>query len=241
MTFRTQNLSNPTRDDYPYEFSPLPLNASNVPLEVNSSTCEDCICQSDEDFPIVMRMVILMGFFVLIFASSSDCQIIPELEINSFSISNLNISASKMLAVWDTNIRFQHFDMNSTSGDVMYFDKVEGCIFYRNMDNKLAAAKEKAFSLRANETKTVQMRFMNTELEADQSGVEDEVVIGEISRELENGMMHFSLRIDFEVLSEKWGLRFSDMESYCWDLMAGVDPSTGKGRLITAQGVDCNI
>ncbi|OMP12303.1 hypothetical protein COLO4_03320 [Corchorus olitorius] len=173
----------------------------------------------------------------------------PLLETNSLTISNLNISESNLVGIWDVNITFGH-SMDDYA-EVTNYNILAGSIYYKQVsniharNNLLAKAKAMSFYVREKEHTRVQLEFKKAGLEAKRPGLEDEA-IKEINKEFENGVMNFSLEIVVQAEFEKWGKIWTGLDSYrigcryCWDIVAGIDRVSRKGRLLDAMAAFCD-
>ncbi|OMO96828.1 hypothetical protein COLO4_15065 [Corchorus olitorius] len=262
---------NLAKGDHPYDFSPLPQEVNCVVLikeESHSSQSEEnknVSSQPDTSSNLfesanklfmeilyyvgllmIMAILLYRGYMYIInihFAYPS-----PLLETKSLTISNLNISNSNLVGIWNANFTFGH-SMDDYA-EVTYYKILSGSIYYKQVNNLharnnlLAKANATTFNVRQKEYTRVYLEFENIRLEVDQPALEDQV-IKEISKEVENGVMHFSLEIVVEAEFQKWGKIRSGLESYkigryCWDIMAGIDRFRGKGRLMAAMAAFCD-
>ncbi|OMO62161.1 hypothetical protein COLO4_33193 [Corchorus olitorius] len=249
------------KGDRPYDFSPLPQETCVVPIkeEAHSPQSEEnknVSSQPDTSSNLVestnklfMEIMYYVGLsIIMVVLLYRGCRYIinihflypsPLLETNSLTISNLNISESNLVGIWDVNITFGH-SMDDYA-EVTNYNILAGSIYYKQVsniharNNLLAKAKGMSFYVREKEHTRVQLEFKNTGLEAKRPGLEDEM-IKEINKELENGVMNFSLEIVVQAEFEKWGKIWTGLDfyrigrRYCWDIVAGIDRISKKGR-----------
>ncbi|OMO84631.1 Germin [Corchorus capsularis] len=260
---------NLAKGDRPYDFSPLPQESCVVPInephvssqaEENKNVSSQLPITSSNMFEsenTFMEITYYGGLliFMAIFLYEGYRYIInidfmyppPLLETKSFAISNLNISDSNLVGNWDAYFTFGH-SMDDYV-DVTHYKILVGSIYYKQdnnlhaMNNVLAKANATTFNVRQKEYARVHLKFTNVGFEAEQPGLEDQA-IKEISKEAENGVMNFALEIlvgaEFQKGGKIWsGLDFNGIR-YCWELMAGIDKVTGKGKLIHAKAVFCD-
>ncbi|OMP04792.1 hypothetical protein COLO4_09298 [Corchorus olitorius] len=261
-----------SKGDLPYGFSPLSQEACVVPIkeELHSSQSEENKSNSSQPntslnlFQSANRLFMTIMYYIglliiMVVLLYRGCQYIinihflypsPLLETSSLTISNLNISDSNLVGIWDVNITFGH-SMDDYA-EVTYYNIVASSIYYKQENNAhhasnnlLAKANAMAFNVLEKEHARVHLEFKNTGFKAGQPGFEDEV-IEEIKKELANGVLNFSLEIVVQAEFEKLGKIWSSLDSnyrigrYCWDLTAGIDKVTRKGRLIDAMAVFCD-
>ncbi|WRX15294.1 hypothetical protein QQP08_007781 [Theobroma cacao] len=257
---------NLAKGDLPYAFSLLPQESCAVSIqgEPISSQAEENSPQPNPPrvngssatrlFKEIIRYAGLLACMGILFYGGyrravdiSFTYPSPVLDTNSLTISNLNILNSKLVGVWDVNITFGH--SFGDDAEVTFYDLFAGSIYYKQVNdtcagNLLANVNAMTIYVQQKERTRVHLKFANTGWEADQPVMEEQV-IQEIGKELENGVLHFSLEIDFQATFQKWGELWSGADHnrinrYCWDLMAGIDRPTGKGRLIDAKAVNCD-
>ncbi|OMP05707.1 hypothetical protein COLO4_08617 [Corchorus olitorius] len=258
------------KGDRPYDFSPLVQEANYVvpmneePYSSQSEENENVSSQPDTSsnlFESANRLFIEIVYFagiLMIMAILLYCVCLyiinihfdyprPLLETKSLVISSLNISDSNSIGIWDANFTFGH-SMNDYA-EVTYYKILRGFIYYKQVSNLharsdlLATAKATTFNVRQKEYTRVHLEFKTTKSEVGQPTLEDQV-IKEISKEVENGVMHFSLEIVVEAEFQKWGKIWPGSETYGygtswygWDIVAGIDRVTEKGRLMAAMPI----
>ncbi|OMP05708.1 RmlC-like jelly roll [Corchorus olitorius] len=264
---------NLAKGDRPYDFSPLPQKSCVVPIndephissqaeENDNVSCQLPMTSSNmfKSENTFMEITYYGGllFFMAIFIYEGYRYIInndlmyppPLLETKSFTISNLNISNSNLIGIWDVSFMFGH-SMDDYA-DVTHYKILTSSIYYKQdmynnlhaRNSVLAKANATTFNVRQKEYARVHLEFTNVGFEAEQLGLENQV-IKEISKEAENGVMNFVLEIlvgaKFQKGGKIWsGLDFNGTTRYCWELMAGIDKVTGKGKLIHAKAVFCD-
>ncbi|OMP05709.1 hypothetical protein COLO4_08619 [Corchorus olitorius] len=260
---------NLAKGNCPYDFSPLPQESCVVPIneephisshaEENENVSSQLPITFSNMFELTPFMEITYYGGLLIFMAFSlyeGYQYIinidfmyppPLLETKSFAISNLNISDSNLVGIWDANFTFGH-SMDDYA-DVTRYKILAGSIYYKQENNLharnyvLAKANATTFNVRQKEYARVHLEFTNVGFEAEQPGLEDQV-IKEISKEAENGVMNFLLEMLVEAEFQKGGKIWSGLDfngiRYCWELMAGIDKVTRKGKLIHAKAVFCD-
>ncbi|OMP09998.1 hypothetical protein COLO4_04928 [Corchorus olitorius] len=267
-----QEQLNLAKTERPYDFSPLPQEScvvlvkeephssqvegnNNISSQLPDNTSSNLFESANGLF---MDIIYYGGLLIITaFLLYRGCRYIinirflypsPLLETNSLTISNLNISDSNLVGIWDVYITFGHSMDNYA--EITYYKFLAGSIYYKQVsniharNNLLAKAKAMTFDVREKEHSRVHLEFKNTGLEAGQPCLEDQV-IKEINNEVENGIMDFSLEIAVQAEFEKWGKLWSGLDSnridrYCWDLTAGINRVTGKGRLINVMAVFCD-
>ncbi|XVF67287.1 hypothetical protein PTKIN_Ptkin10aG0108800 [Pterospermum kingtungense] len=168
---------------------------------------------------------------------------------NSFAISNFTIFYSRLAANWEVDFTFgcQNYGYKLTSGNDptgIYYDHIKGYIFYYGgFKDVLSIVSIEPFHLGAQEHKKVHVKFGHTGWEGNQPIVRTEVV-NEIVKQVERGVLHLGVRLDIWVTYRKWGSLWKGSVlglpvTYCWDLLVGVIPETGKGRLILSRPKHC--
>ncbi|OMO52110.1 hypothetical protein COLO4_37410 [Corchorus olitorius] len=217
------------KGDRPYDFSPLAQEACIVPItEPHSSQSEENKNDSSQPHTssnlfesankLFMEIMYYIGLLIIMAVLlNKGCRYIinihflypsPLLETNSLTISNLNISNSNLVGIWDVNITFGH-SMDDYA-EVTYYNILTGSIYYKQVsniherNNLLAKTNAMTFYVREKEHTRVLLEFKDTGLEVGQQGFEDEV-INEINQEFVIGVMNFSLEMVLQAKFEKWG------------------------------------
>ncbi|OMP05706.1 hypothetical protein COLO4_08616 [Corchorus olitorius] len=264
-----QKQLNLAKGDCPYDFSPLPQDACVVPIKEelpnsDSQAEENKNVSSSEPDPssilyesgtrgLLMEITHWAGLLIIMaivlyrhIVNINFMYPPPLLETNSLTISNINISDSNLVGIWDVNITFGH--SVDDYAEITYYNLIAGFIYYKQeskaRNNLLAGANAMRFFVRPKEHSRVHLEFKNVGLETGKPGLEDQVM-KEINNEIENGVLHFSLELVVEAEFQKWrkiwlGLHSNRFRRYCWDLMAGIDRVAGKGRLIHVMAVSCD-
>ncbi|XWS54577.1 hypothetical protein CRYUN_Cryun10bG0100900 [Craigia yunnanensis] len=231
----------PAKDENPHEYSPLPPDAPQVPLRLYSlqeNHESETLGTVFSHFMFIMFMSIMA--IILIFFMMLDSNFAvqgPELQPDSFSVLNFNVSNSQLAATWEMDLAF----VSQDNGYEILFTGMEGTIFYKE-DIALAMTSWQPFGLGRKGQKYVHLTFVTSGWEGDQPTVEKNV-LKEIKEEQEKGMVHFSMRINTFVTYQKWGLLWRGSQPgvslYCWDLMVKFVPETGAGRLFGGGQKEC--
>lgn len=238
----------PTEGGYPYSFSPPGLHLAD---EISSEFYPSPANEPENIYAKYAKLAFLtlvISYIILTFSLPPPAVVLHP---NSFSISNFTIFNSRLAANWEADFTFgcQNCVSNLTSGNDrecntrIYYDYIKGYIFYNEKEDVLSTVSIEPFSLGAKEHKRVHVKFGNTGWEGNQPIVRKEVVDA-IGKKVERGMLHLSMRLDVWVTYKKWGSFWKNNllgmpDSYCWNLLVGVIPETGMGKLILSRPMKC--
>ncbi|XWS54575.1 hypothetical protein CRYUN_Cryun10bG0100700 [Craigia yunnanensis] len=230
---------------YPHTFYPPEHQfADEISTEFCSSQDNESACAT---YTKLAFIALVISYSILTYYLPSPTLLFNP---NSFAISNFTIFYSRLAANWEAAFTFgcENCDYNLTSGNdhtVIYYDYIKGYIFYNDEEHKdvLSTASIEPFALGAREHKRVHVKFGNTGWEGNQPIVRKQVV-NEIGKQVEHGMLHLGMRLDLSVTYKKWGSFWKGSllelpDSYCWNLLVGVMPETGMGRLILSRPEPC--
>ncbi|XP_071725003.1 uncharacterized protein [Rutidosis leptorrhynchoides] len=149
----------------------------------------------------------------------------PNFQINSLSVSDLNVSDTKLAAIWNASFRIY----NPNHGMELFLHRIDGIVFYKE-EEALSISSIDGFNLGSREKKLVSMQFATTGYEGDQPIVEYPV-LREIAKDQEHGTVRFSVRLDllgyYKSKFFRCRSRAVVVKSYCSDLKVGVGNGHG--------------
>ncbi|KAJ4831313.1 hypothetical protein Tsubulata_037566 [Turnera subulata] len=162
----------------------------------------------------------------------------PTIHLQSLSLSNLNVSTTKLAANWKAKFAISNPNLASK----IRIDNMESMIYYK-AQNAISIASSHGFNLGLLQDKHVSMEFATTGYEGDQPVVEYPVLM-EIKKDQERGIMPFSISMNvwgtYKTSLFGWSMNFI-VNSYCFDLNVMVVGGSGKGRLIGDEPRNCVV
>ncbi|OMP00788.1 hypothetical protein COLO4_12369 [Corchorus olitorius] len=113
-------------------------------------------------------------------------------------------------------------------------------------ESELSRTSAEPFNMGYNEHNKVYLKFGNTEGKDKQNQNQSIVKVDhEIGKNVEGGiLLNLTLKLHLSVFYKVWGkIWVPDVwqrsNAYCWDLVVGVMPDTGSGRLIITATKNC--
>nr|XP_027066751.1 uncharacterized protein LOC113692532 [Coffea arabica] len=154
----------------------------------------------------------------------------PEFDVSSLAVSNLNGNDSVITANWDVNITVFKPDTDLR----VDFDSVKASIFYKNYP--LAAAAVEPFYSHGNRLLIIQIRMDNA------TAPGKPFLAGEIIENKNGGMMFVSVRLRMEAKFESGSVwRKETLRVFCEDLKINFSPAGGNGTLAEDSQTQCLI
>lgn len=218
-------------------FSPIPQSVSE---DLNSKDLADdgskCLIPSDlVTFMLAISLAILLTLYCLLdheFRLNA-----PTVHPESFSLTRFNVSDSNPMTLFiDVDLTFGCKDCDYGT----LFHSTNGTIMYQE-DRAFSTVSVEPFGLGSKELKTLHINFATSRNEGEKAPVKE--ILKEMEKDIKNGMVHLSLRMDNLVSFKKWGKLWHapnpGVNSYCWDLAVRFSDTPELGRLIGGGQKEC--
>ncbi|PON43336.1 hydroxyproline-rich glycoprotein family protein [Parasponia andersonii] len=160
---------------------------------------------------------------------------IPVFHVDSFVVSNLNLSKADFAATWEANVTAQ----NPNHKLKIYFDQIQSFVYYK--ENFLSSSAVDPLLLET-ETRDVMRVRLATNNTVDH--LVGNWVVDEIARERNAGVLSFNLRmVVFATFkSGAWWTRHASMKVFCENLKVNFVGAENKGVLDSEKDSgDCDV
>ncbi|XVF44859.1 hypothetical protein PTKIN_Ptkin02bG0157700 [Pterospermum kingtungense] len=237
---QAQSQLNLENDHLSFAFSPIP---QYVVEDLDSKDLGD---DGSKSLTTRSELVIFMLAMPIAILFSLYCLLDQQFRLHAPTLHPESFSLTRFNNVSDSNPMALSIDIDLTFGckDCDYetfFDRTNGTIMYKE-DRAFSTVSVEPFGLRKMELKTVHIKFASSGNDGENTQVEKEI-LKEIEKDLKNGTVHLSLRIDNQVSFKKWGELWDGanpgVNSYCWDLAVRFSATPGLGRLVGGGQKQC--
>jgi hypothetical protein len=202
---------------------------------------QDCgsICQL-----ALFLLAVLAGISIITLGLMMNSKYSPRtqkqplvIRLNSFSVSDLNVSNSISGANWDAMLLFG----NRHSYFEISIESFESFVYYYHQD-ALSCALVESIHLGPKKQKLVQIKFNASGCGGGEQPFVEERVLKEIKRDGDNGTLHLGLVLNFQASYRKgpWSWVYW-LKAKCTDLDVLFETGPGAGMMIGEEPRACSV